>query len=438
MNLLKTILLCFSVSCFAQNQDSLFLQPNGALGKDAMVWNINSTTNYGSNHQGTLTAWTNGGSPSFKRFYLEFDYSLLPAGAIIDSAFLFFHHNPASPSHNAQHQGSNSYWVRRVTTSWKEDSITWLNVPQSDTLHQIQVPNFTSNIQDYEIDVTQLVADQLQYGNNGFFMRLVNESTFRAVVCASSDAADSTNHPAIKIYYTECPPPAATFNYVATGNTVVFLPTVAGTSHHWDFGNGTFSVADTPTYTFPQGGVHTVCHTVTNACASDTSCQQVQLCSPPSAAFSWVQDSTNLWTFTPSDTTGTSYSWDFGDGNSSTLQVATHAYATAGLYPVCLEITNACGSDTTCLILEVANVNVRENESSGLRVYPNPVNDVLRIEQPAGAFVRRCEVFDVHGALVLSEDNPQGQINMHALAKGTYVVKFILRNTTSIVRIVKS
>ena len=109
--------------------------------------------------------------------------------------FLFFNHNPAAPSHNAQHQGSNSYWVRRVTTSWKEDSITWANVPQSDTLHQVQVPNFTSNTQDYEVDVTQLVADQMQFGNYGFFMRLVNESTFRAVVCASSDAADS-NHPA--------------------------------------------------------------------------------------------------------------------------------------------------------------------------------------------------------------------------------------------------
>lgn len=42
----------------------------------------------------------------------------------------------------------------------------------------------------------------------------------------------------------------------------------------------------------------------------------------------------------------TSWAWDFGDGNTSTLQNPTHQYAAAGTYDVELVATNADGSDT--------------------------------------------------------------------------------------------
>jgi len=41
-----------------------------------------------------------------------------------------------------------------------------------------------------------------------------------------------------------------------------------------------------------------------------------------------------------------SWKWDFGDGNSSTLQNPVHVYTTAGSYTVSLTITNSYGSDT--------------------------------------------------------------------------------------------
>lgn len=42
-----------------------------------------------------------------------------------------------------------------------------------------------------------------------------------------------------------------------------------------------------------------------------------------------------------------SYLWDFGDGQTSTLQNPTHTYATPGSYNVCVTITNNCTTDTT-------------------------------------------------------------------------------------------
>ncbi len=41
-----------------------------------------------------------------------------------------------------------------------------------------------------------------------------------------------------------------------------------------------------------------------------------------------------------------SWSWDFGDGNTSTAQNPTHTYVAAGTYTVSLTVTNPDGSDT--------------------------------------------------------------------------------------------
>ncbi|MDB4233551.1 DNRLRE domain-containing protein, partial [Schleiferiaceae bacterium] len=143
----------------AQTQDSLVLQPGPLDGKDAIVWSITPDSTWGWNQEATMTAWTYQGDPSYKRFYIEFDYSNIPAGAIIDSAFIFYNNNPSAPSHSGLHSGSNTFWVRRVTSSWDEDSITWNNAPSATTTNQVQVGASSSNTMDYKIDVKNLVED---------------------------------------------------------------------------------------------------------------------------------------------------------------------------------------------------------------------------------------------------------------------------------------
>ncbi|MDZ4724447.1 MAG: PKD domain-containing protein [candidate division Zixibacteria bacterium] len=45
--------------------------------------------------------------------------------------------------------------------------------------------------------------------------------------------------------------------------------------------------------------------------------------------------------------------WDFGDGNTSTVQNPVHTYTTAGTYTVCLTASNPLYSDTRCLLNHV-------------------------------------------------------------------------------------
>ena len=60
----------------------------------------------------------------------------------------------------------------------------------------------------------------------------------------------------------------------------------------------------------------------------------------------------------------TSWTWDFGDGNSSTLQNPTHTYSSAGTYNVSLTISDGTITDTetkTAFIAVGSTVNTLEN-----------------------------------------------------------------------------
>ncbi|MEO9802627.1 MAG: PKD domain-containing protein [Reichenbachiella sp.] len=66
---------------------------------------------------------------------------------------------------------------------------------------------------------------------------------------------------------------------------------------------------------------------------------------PPSASFSVEQSDANYlsYTFTNSSLNGSTYSWDFGDGNTSTEESPTHVYEEADVYTVKLTTTSENG-----------------------------------------------------------------------------------------------
>lgn len=69
---------------------------------------------------------------------------------------------------------------------------------------------------------------------------------------------------------------------------------------------------------------------------------------PSSACVNTAVSLTNTSTGTP-----TSYLWNFGDGQTSTLANPTHIYATAGTYTVTLTVSNAAGNNTTTSIVVI-------------------------------------------------------------------------------------
>ena len=157
-------------------------------------------------------------------------------------------------------------------------------------------------------------------------------------------------------------PPVAAFSGTPTSGTypltVAFTDasTNSPTSWAWTFGDGGTSTAQNPSHTYTAAGTYSVSLTATNAYGSNTLTKTNYISvtapntNPPVAAFSGTPTSGNVpltVVFTDASTNNpTSWSWDFGDGGTSTLQNPSHTYTTAGTYSVSLTATNAYGSNT--------------------------------------------------------------------------------------------
>ena len=91
-----------------------------------------------------------------------------------------------------------------------------------------------------------------------------------------------------------------------------------------------------------------------------------------------------------------SWLWDFGDGNTSTLQNPTHVYATSGTYDVKLYIENDIKSwNETTKSLTYASLAIADEYSLNFSLYPNPTNGVLNITSKTP--IDRIEIYSVLG-----------------------------------------
>lgn len=84
----------------------------------------------------------------------------------------------------------------------------------------------------------------------------------------------------------------------------------------------------------------------------------------PSASFTAEQSGLTV-TFTNTSTFADSYSWDFGDGGTSTEMSPTYTYADEGLYTVTLTATNAAGSNSNAKNLIVSATTLTDELLQG-------------------------------------------------------------------------
>jgi PKD repeat protein len=122
-------------------------------------------------------------------------------------------------------------------------------------------------------------------------------------------------------------------------------------SWSWDFGDGNTSTQQNPTHTYTSAAYFDVTLTVTGeSTTTDSETQQVWIGpnQAPTADFSYTTIGGNAVGFadqsTDSDGTVVGWSWDFGDGNTSTDQNPVHTYPSPGTYSVTLTATDDDGA----------------------------------------------------------------------------------------------
>jgi gliding motility-associated-like protein len=164
------------------------------------------------------------------------------------------------------------------------------------------------------------------------------------------------------------PKPVAAFNFPNiclpvgaaqfTNTSMISDGTGAQITYTWDFGDATTSTQPNPLHNYSGTGPFTVTLTATsnNGCIDDSVRIVNTVYAEPQAAFNSLPEVClgNSISFTDQSTaanaTVNSWQWDFGDGNTSTLQSPSHTYATAGTYTVTLKVGTNRGCQTVGLI----------------------------------------------------------------------------------------
>jgi gliding motility-associated-like protein len=140
-----------------------------------------------------------------------------------------------------------------------------------------------------------------------------------------------------------CYPGSATFldsSYIVTGTI---------TAWSYSFGDSSGSTGQNATHSYAYPGTFYVTLTVTSSAdCSDTITKAITVYPKPVAAFGATTACNGFATnFSDSSSVSTgsfvAWSWDFGDGNTDTVQNANHIYTSAGSYNVKLVVTTASG-----------------------------------------------------------------------------------------------
>ncbi len=217
-------------------------------------------------------------------------------------------------------------------------------------------------------------------------------------------------------------------------------------SYLWQFGEGEgFSNAQNPTYIYNNPGVFTVTLTAFNdlgIAVTETKELIIEVFEQPISRFT-VRPTTIYLPDKPVFTTnlsfgGTSYLWDFGDGNTSDEFEPMHFYTEPGIYTISLTVSNGDCEDTHTIEEAVVVLNGGEikvptvftpdpNGPNGGSVSLGTVENNVFIPLIEGAVEFRMEVYSRWGKLMFVSNSQtvgwDGYYKGKIAGQGVYLYK---------------
>ncbi|MCB9451774.1 MAG: PKD domain-containing protein [Anaerolineaceae bacterium] len=196
----------------------------------------------------------------------------------------------------------------------------------------------------------------------------VNVGTYNVILTVTGTGGSSSVTRKITVEDPVIPAPTAAFGLnPASGDaplTIQFTNQSTGdiSGYSWDFGDGGTSTDQDPLYTYNNAGTYTAKLIAIGPGGQSETTTTITVTQPPNApvaAFSSDKSSGEVpltVSFTNQSTGDISgYSWDFGDGGTSTDQNPTYTYQTAGTYTVVLNVTGPGGTDSADATISATN-----------------------------------------------------------------------------------
>lgn len=277
--------------------------------------------------------------------------------------------------------------------------------------------------------------------------------TYTVTLTATNDCGNSTTIQTVDITVlsadftsntqTGCIPATISFSDMSAGNP---------TSYSWTFqgGNPATSTSANPVVTYNTPGVYTVSLVVNSSTENSniTKTDFLIIDAVPTAAFSASTPQNNTITFsneTQYSNTAPSYSWDFGDSETSNLESPSHTYAVDGSYSVQLTATNVCGNSNSTKTVDIISVSTDEiTDLSEITIFPNPNQGqfTLRI---SGDYFGKYETVLLNnlgqilskGMIHKSGDVVESQFNLSSLPSGTYWVSLASERGRQVKKVLK-
>ncbi|NPA67678.1 MAG: PKD domain-containing protein [Chlorobi bacterium] len=247
----------------------------------------------------------------------------------------------------------------------------------------------------------------------------------------------------------------------------------------WDFGDGETSNEQNPVHTFAQEGEYLVSLTIYTQSCSNTFQEIVYMedwggsCNDGCQAFFWPDfdsTATAVKFFDLSMPIPESWSWDFGDGETSNEQNPYHVYAAPGIYTVSLSVESDSCSSAFAMEIELFDGENNGNKSSKssysgvirkayalhkgiasdvedlsvntseFTVYPNPVNDILNINFGQNIENAQIVITSINGQTIAQfnvSNKSKFEMSSSNLPSGIYFARITADGKVSVLKFVK-
>ena len=316
---------------------------------------------------------------------IKFDMSSISSDKTVISATLKLYYDRYGDSNPS----GRSFNLHKIIQNWDENSVTWNTRPNHDnlTLSSSIVPGSTGTWMSW--DVTSDVQNIITGSSNNYGWIIMDEQAYGHLNIPTADFRSKeygTNIPYLEITYETMDPPTADFSYINSEYLVDFTDLSSDSdgsviSYNWDFGDEITSYLQNPTHIYMSAGTYSVNLIVTDDDGiEDSVTKNVEVVGvtdyPPVAGFRYSKNGLIVsFTDTSTDSDGSivTYNYDFGDGESSSLQNPTHTYTIGGTYSVILSVTDDDGNTDAYS----KNISL-SNPSNTLVFYPSDDTKIRR------------------------------------------------------------
>lgn len=217
------------------------------------------------------------------------------------------------------------------------------------------------------------------------------------------------------------------FNYSlnpCNGSFTLTNTSTGAATYNWNFGDNSSSTLSQPSHSYTSPGTYTIALIAgtANGC-NDTIKKTITIGQIVQANFTaQLNICDSIATLNNSSTGGSTYSWNFGDGTTSTLfNPANHIYTTSGIYNILLVVTGFNG----CKDSLIKSVSVVKNAQASFNITNLGCSkNISLLNTSSSAIFNAWQFGDGNGSAL---SNPQHTYNLN----GLYTISLIINAGTT-------